>query len=134
MARRWYLTRIIGTGSEEDPYRSVLVDQPTINDSAVIPTGPDGHPLSDWCLAVADEDRGSNLAALSDVEALPAAALNARLSTLPIVTRQRIATLANEHLGTRLTVGQGPMAPNATLRDVIGAIGRHLQPGFTVDE
>lgn len=69
MAVRYYVCPIIGTGTEDDPYRAAVEDQ-RINYSAEIPTGPDGRPLDTTCVVAVDEKDAETVERIAGVEAV----------------------------------------------------------------
>mgnify|MGYP001573658722 CR=1 FL=1 len=138
MPVRLVICPIIGTGTEDDPYRAKVADYGG-HHACAIPTGPLGAPMKSWCLAAinaadltavdanpdirdvvegfADGFNGSRAAlrtflsthTVGDVPALKRAAINARLTALGVDT-------------TGLTLA-------STLWDVIQRIKDVLEPG-----
>lgn len=54
MATRIYVCPIIGTGTENDPYRAATADD-GVNHAAEIPTDATGKPINTYCVVMADE-------------------------------------------------------------------------------
>lgn len=117
MAARWYLARVIGTGTADDPYRAKTADVATSH-AAVIPSRADGVPRFGWALVQAPD--AATLAADVDHVPLPADAA-AKWSGIPAAQRQRVLDRVQTAFGLTLQA-----APGDTVRDVVRALGRAL--------
>lgn len=67
MAKRYYVCPIIGTGTEDDPYRAATADD-GVRHSAEIPTDAVGKPLTARCVVTADETDDAAIMARRTVE------------------------------------------------------------------
>ncbi len=51
MASRWYVSRVIGSGTENNPFRTEIQDVPGVQRvSAAINSNPDGRPEHQWTI------------------------------------------------------------------------------------
>ena len=128
MSKRYLLDRIVGTGTREDPFRPGVRGLPGINVAAVIPTGPDGRPTRDTCLArVGGLDLAAALTS-PGVDAFPDFPLDVRMQAMSGVTRNQLeARLVARGFGGNL-VGTAD-----SFRDLIRGVGQSLDPGFAED-
>lgn len=126
MPRRFYLTPIVGTGTEDpetgviDAYRPKLPEsEPDVQWSASIPSKADGSPRFDFALVAvsADADVHAQIAQDPDVISLPSdlEADNAQLKQADKVRMSKVAQRAGV-----------ARAGNDRVRDVIRKIGRRL--------
>lgn len=79
--KRWYISPIVGTGTDDDPYRAKVGSAAQIKGhSAVIPTDAQGVPLFNFALVIVNADDHSLLTSDSDNDVLPNRAFNGTLS------------------------------------------------------
>lgn len=70
--KRWYISQIVGTGTDTDPYRAKVGGSALIKGhSAIIPTGANGVPLYNWALVLVEAADHSLLMSDSGNEILP---------------------------------------------------------------
>lgn len=50
MPAKYYISPIIGNGSEDNPFRAKISDYPGVSCSSIIPSKPDGTPRFTWTL------------------------------------------------------------------------------------
>ena len=120
---RYYLSPIIGTGTEADPYRPKIADYGGAW-AGVIPSDAAGHPVKPWCLVLVEAAGHARLLADTDLDPLPALPLDMPLTSASKPTRDGlVASLA------KIAVD----APEAkTLAEVVDTVGRALDPDFRV--
>ena len=120
---RYYLSPIIGTGTEADPYRPKIADY-GVSWAGVIQSNTAGHPAKAWCLVLVEATDHAKLLADTDLDALPALSIDVQLADAPKRTRDDLAASL-----TKIAVD----APAAkTLAEVVDAVGRTLDPSFRV--
>lgn len=120
MARRYYLTPVVGQGTEEDPYRLRVADH-GVDHAAIIPTDAVGRPTRSWGLAPVD---ATDFTALNDdatLAGLPQLALGTQLST----QQRRAAQSALDRFGAAVIVKAGD-----TLGDVVARVAQALDLGL----
>lgn len=124
--RRYYLARIVGSGTQGDPYRAKAANY-GVNHVASVPTDAiTGAPLKGYALLLVDAADHAALLGDADLDALPNVALTKALTK---AQRDAIVQQASSRLGLTITLGSG-----ATLGDAVTAIGQALDGAhFTVE-
>ena len=123
--KRYYLSPIIGSGSEADPYRPKIADF-GVSWAGIIPSDPvTGQPVRSWCLAQVETPDHTVLLADADLTALPNIILDAKISSLSKPARDRLAARLVE-----LGVDTQSLTTADSLRVWLRAVGRHLEPSF----
>lgn len=124
MAKRYYLTDIIGDGGPDNPYRPALAEH-GVDYVAEIATGPDGRPTSSWALALVAAPNHTPLLSDQRLDALPAFPLDAKVNALQTQARNRMQqALARRGIAVDVASADG-------YRDVVRGIGRQLNPAFS---
>ena len=125
MARKAFLSRVVGSGTEDDPYRASvasLLEGIASKYDSVIPSKADGTPKLGWCLVMVEADDLTAIAQHVDTDDFfPARALDTKLSDLSVAQRSRISTAVQNRLGFLPDT-----SPNTTLRDVLRFIVNRL--------
>jgi hypothetical protein len=119
--RRFYLAPIIGTGTEEDPYRAHVHGH---NHSAVVPSDEQGHPLHRVALVIVSADDHAQLE--DDPSIVPVADLadfDIPVEELPNDRKAKLEAAATRH-GLEFT---------GLVREVVRRLGQVLQPDFHED-
>jgi hypothetical protein len=122
MPLRWYLSDIIGNGTEANPYRSRIADF-GVSHTAVIPNAKDGTPKHAFCLVLVQATLAQHqtINAQPTILGFPFAALGDDASTLNLPSLDRLT------LATRWIVR------NQKFRDFLNSIGQQLDPNFDAD-
>jgi hypothetical protein len=127
MPKRWFLSPVVGTGSENDAYRSKIADF-GVNHVAVIPSKPDGTPRFGWCLVKVNAASFAALDADADLDGFPLVSLDATVASLPAGVRTRLRTaLERRGIDTTDVTGATP------LRVIVRRLGRLLDDRFDED-
>lgn len=123
--KRYYISPIIGDGSEFDPFRPKIADY-GVSWVGVIPNDPaTGLPLFSWCLVRVEAINHGVILADNTIDALPDFPLDGKVSAINTATKNRMMTaLANRGIDTSF-VGNSD-----GYRDVIRGVGRVLEPSF----
>lgn len=123
--KRYYISPIVGTGAEDDPYRPKVADY-GVSWVGVIPSNPDtGRPVYPWCLALVEAINHASLLADRDIKPLPDFPLDGKVSAINKATRNRMsADLQGQGIDTSF-IGSAD-----GYRDVIRGIGRSLAASF----
>ena len=129
MAKRYYLSPIVGDGSMESSYRPALADILAGEDGAAgsweIASNADGTPKHQWALCVIDAQDHVRLRGGQGVDALPDITLDATLNTLN--SGQRTALLARLVV---LGVDTSGITASSTFIDLLDRTGKHLNGNF----
>ncbi len=118
--RNWFVSNLIGTGAEDDDYRSPLADESPWHEAVIPPPTPMQRDrpglMAAMVYAQADQaPRGAiMLPSLRGDDAVPASQRNA----LTLDIRAKVPTL--------------PDLSGSRFDEIITQIGRHLLPGFNV--
>ncbi len=121
MPRRYYLTPIIGSGTEADPYRVALAHAMRAY-SVVIPTDPaTGVPVAAWGLAVVDADDHAPFDGDGTLSPVGPYALTTTIASLTTSQRNAIKNALSK-FGL-----PGSLVDNAaTIGDLLYAVGSQL--------
>lgn len=126
MAKRYYLTGVIGDGSLDDPYRSKISIYPGVNFVQVLSLDPaEGLPRALVLAATLDHTTPSND---SQVEILPDLSLDARTATLSVEAKNTLNAALQ-------TFEISPIVINTVdgYRMVIDMLGKQLDPAFNLN-
>lgn len=124
MAKRYYISPIIGDGSIDNPYRPKVADH-GVAWSGAIPTGPDGKPVKPWALVIVAAKNHAPLVADRDLDALPDFPLDGKVSAIQTATKNAMKNkLAARGIATAFIDGTDGY------REVIRGVGRMLEPTF----
>lgn len=133
MTKRFYVTKIRGDGTEDNPYRPAVADH-GVNWSGSIVTDNDesspnyGKPLYADCLVVVATDKHAKLKADPDIDALPDYPLDGKVSSINTATKNgMIAALKKRGFST------ADVSSTDGFRDLVQSIGRQRDPAFDVD-
>ena len=131
MARRFYLSQIIGDGSDDNPYRPAVA-RPNVNYSAVYPpqdpeTGAYTRP---FCLVVVEAVNHATLIADGRNDVLPDFPPDGKVSAL---AQARRTALQAALTARGLTAHVGNIDGYDGYRHVLNRIGQYLQAGFDLD-
>lgn len=123
---RFYLTPIVGSGTETDPYRAKAEGFAHV---CLVPTNPEtGIPLFNWGLMVVRGDDLTTLDADSELEGFPIN-LNSTIGDLSTAARNRIRNKL-QTLGFDTT----QFTNATTIRAVLTVVGERLFPGFDISK
>lgn len=124
----FYLSKIIGTGSMQDPFRTRAGDFGS--HVALIPSNPDGTPkhAGRWALVVTPSSIGRTTG--SEMVFLAEAPLDSTLGSL--FTGPQLAQ-AQAAVQTRFGITPD-VSPTRTLRDFLSEVGAAVQPGFQIEQ
>jgi len=125
MARRYYVCKIIGDGTETNPYRPKVADYP-VSWVVVLGSNPDGSPKKAWALVLVNTVNHDPLLADNQIFGMPDATLDSTWGALNTPTRNQVTSaLQAEGIDTS-------WIKNATLiREIIRYIGREQEPDFS---
>ena len=129
MAKRYYLSPVIGNGLIDNPYRPLLDDlvkgESGAASSYEIANSDNGTSRPLWALCVIDAQDHVRLRAGQGVDSLPDITLDATLNTLN--SGQRTALLARLQA---LNVDTSGITASSTFVDMLDRIGKHLNGNF----
>jgi hypothetical protein len=133
MTKRYYVSKILGDGSEENPYRPAVADH-GVNWSGSIATDENeaspnyGKPLFADCLVIVATSNHAKLRNDPNISALPDFALDGKVSSINTVTKNAmIAALKKRGFST------SDVANTDGFRELLQSIGRQRDPKFNVD-
>lgn len=123
--KRYYISPIVGTGAEDDPYRPKVADY-GVSWVGVIPSNPDtGRPVYPWCLVLVEAINHAALLADGAIDALPEFPLDGKVSAITRATKTRMSTALSKRGIDTSFIGSAD-----GYRDVIRGIGRSLEASF----
>ena len=125
MPIRPYLSPIIGTGTDADPYRPKVATYP-VAWAAVIAGQANGAPRLAWSLVIVNAPDLTALEADADLLSIPESDMSTPISSLNNPTRNRIQQGLDSR-GIAVTV-----TAHATVGALVEAIGQAQDPTFTL--
>lgn len=125
--KRYVISPIVGDGSMDNPYRAKVQDMVT-NCTAEIPTGDDGRPTSDWCLALVAAPNLGAIIADPEIDLLPDFSKDAKISSMHGPTKTAMLN-ALQRRGFPKAQFDGVDG----FREVLRTVGRRLNPNFHED-
>lgn len=138
--KRYFTSKIVGTGTDQDPYRSAIQSQidterianPSFDASsvAIIPTHPEGHPQAghpkfDRCIVVVSGTDMRPFQNKPDIDELPSVELDVKVSAIHTATKNQMIARLNARGFDTAFIGNAD-----GYREVIRTIGQQLEPGF----
>jgi hypothetical protein len=126
----YYITPIIGTGTKTDPFRT-KINQYSVSNTTVIPTGADGLPLFTWALvAVPDGSVTTQIDADATIDKLPITNLDATIGSLTNQQRNTLRSIGAKYGVTKIA----GLTNQDTCRDALVAMGQALDPNFDASQ
>lgn len=126
MAKRYYLCPIVETidGDGLRLFRPKVAEI-GVSHTAIIATGPDGVPTTDWCLVMVATDDHAKVRALAGVDPMPDFPLDGKVSAI-----QRQTLVAMKAAVERRGIDPAVIDGADGYRDAVRAIGRALDSTF----
>jgi len=125
MAKRFYICKVVGDGSDENPYRPKVADYPNVNWTAIINSNPDGSPKYSFAFVVANTADHQVLLDDPLIKGMPELSLDAQIGTLSKAVRDKMLAYFDQE-----GIDRTGLTLQSTMRDVLRRIGRHLAPSF----
>lgn len=127
--RRYYISTIIGDGSEFDSFRPKIADY-GVSWVGIIPSDPTtGQPLFPWTLVLVEAINHAAILADKAIDALPDFSLDGKVSAINTGTKNNmISALQARGIDTAF-IGRSD-----GYRDVIRGIGKVLDPNFNTNQ
>lgn len=124
MSKRFYISKIIGTGEETDPYRPKVADYgvPWVG---VISSNEDGTPKYSFAFVVVRTQDHTALLADQQIKGMPELSLDAQISSLPSNVRQQMLQFVTDE-----GIDTSGLNGSSTMRQVLRRIGQHLVASF----
>lgn len=120
---RYYLSPIIGSGTEADPYRPQVADY--VKDWwGTFQSDANGHPAQPWCLVLVNAEDHSKLLADDNFDPLPNLPMHMPLTLASAQSRSRVEAAAARR-GIDLSRVE-------TMAEMVSAAGRSLDPTFRI--
>lgn len=124
MSKRFYITKIIGNGSEENPYRPKVADY-NVSWSGVIPSNPDGTPKFGFTFVIVNTQNHQALLDDPQIKGMPELSMDAQISTLSKAVRDKMLAYFDEE-----GIDRTGLTMQSTMRDVLRRVGKHLSAEF----
>lgn len=128
MVKRYYVSNIIGNGTDEDPFRPKVADY-GVSWVGSIPTDANGIPVYADCLTVVNAEDHSALRKDAAIDAMPDFPLDGKVSAIQTSTKNAMMTALAVRGFDTSNLGNAD-----GYRDVIQAIGQQRDPLFNVDK
>lgn len=133
MSKRFYVSKIRGDGSEDNPFRPAVADY-GVNWTGSIVTDDDensptyGKPLYDTCLVIVATSNHARLRLDPDIDSLPEFPLDGKVSSINTVTKNAMIAALRRRGFITADVGN-----TDGFRELVQSIGRQRDPKFNVD-
>jgi len=125
MTKRYYISPIVGTGDEFDPFRPKVADYGVSWVGSIPSNLETGHPLFNWCLVLVNTANHGQLLSDGAIDALPEFPMDGKVGAINTATKNNmIAKMQARGIDT------GFINSVDGYRDVIRAIGRSISPAF----
>lgn len=127
MSKRIYLSRIIGDGTENNPYRPAVQDH-GVNYSGSMLSDPDGKPLHGECLVIVATSNHAKLRNDPNLDPLPDFPMDGKVSSINTATKNAmIVALQKRGFST------SGVSNTDGFRELVQSIGRQRDPAFNID-
>lgn len=127
MSKRYYISDIIGTGDEFDPYRAAIADL-GVSWVGSIESGPDGRPIHPDCLVMVNTVDHTVLRGDPRIDPLPDFPLDGKVSAINSATKTAMdGVLARRGFVLSTNSSDG-------YRDVIQSVGLQRSAAFNIDK
>lgn len=128
MSKRYYISKIVGTGDEFDPFRPKIADY-GVSWSGSIPSDPvTGHPLHSDCMVIVATPNHAVLKGDPDIDAMPDFPLDGKLSAITTGTK----TAMFDALTARGFDVSG-LGNTDGYREALQKVGLQRSPDFNID-
>ena len=125
MSKRYYISPIVGDGTEFNPFRPKIADY-GVAWAGSIPSDPKtGHPTSTWTLVLVNAKNHAALLADGAIDALPDFPLDGKVSSVHTATKKSMVNkMKARGINTSFIAGTGGY------REVIRGVGKLLDAQF----
>lgn len=117
--RRYYLCPMIGSGTEESPYRPKIANFSNVNWTAIVSHNPDGTLKLPWAFVIVRAVDHTTILADSQIKALPDISLDLTVGDLSAAVRN-----AMNNALTNFGIDTSPVKMSTTIRQVLRYLGR----------
>lgn len=124
MAKRFYISKIVGDGTEYNPFRPKVADY-NVSWSGVIPSNEDGTPKFGFTFVIVNTQDHTALLADPQIKGMPELSLDAQISTLSKATRDKMLAYFDDE-----GIDRTGLTLQSTMRDVLRRVGKHLSESF----
>ena len=128
MSKKYYVSAIIGDGTEENPFRPAVADH-GVNWAGSIQSDPvTGHPIHADCFVLVATANHAKLKADAGIDAMPDFPLDGKLSSITTATKN---SMMNKLKARGFNVDG--LGNTDGFRDVLQQIGVQRDPVFNID-
>lgn len=124
MSKRFYICKVIGDGTEDNPYRPKVADYP-VSWSGMLPSNPDGTPKYGFTFVIAATQDHTALLADPQIKGMPELSLDAQIGSLSKDLRDKMLAYFDEE-----GIDRTGLNLQSTMRDVLRRVGKHLEAAF----
>ena len=124
MAKRYYISKIVGDGSEESPYRPRVADY-KVSWAGMVPSNADGTPKYGFAFVIVSTVDHQILLDDPLIKGMPELSLDAQISTLSKAVRDKMLAYFDQE-----GIDRTGLNLQSTMRDVLRRVGQHLAPTF----
>lgn len=137
MAKRYFISRVIGTGTNNDDYRAEVSDAGNLNAASLIPSVSqfDGTPKYRFALSIISTPNLPAALIISNSYCFPDYPLDARMDGMNADARQSIeqTVAAYDWDGNGYHVSTAFITDSMAYRDVITGIAQQIEPAFQIN-
>lgn len=133
MSKRYYVSKIIGDGSEENPFRPKIAEYPVNWVGSIAteedPTSPNyGKPLHTSCFVLVNTVNHALLRNDVDLDNLPDFPLDGKVSSINTATKNAMITALQKR-----GFDTSEISNTEGYRDTLQTIARQRDPNFNID-
>lgn len=128
MSKRYYISNLVGTGDETDPFRPKIADY-GVSWAGSIPSDPiTGRPLHPDCMVIVATPNHGRLMADAAIDAMPDFPLDGKLSAITNTTKTAMFNAL-----TRRGFDTSGLTNTDGYKEVLQKIGLQRSPVFNID-
>lgn len=128
MAKKYYVSDIIGDGSEENPFRPAVADHGVSWVGSIQSDPVTGRPIHADCIVLVAAQNHAQLRADKRITAMPDFALDGKMSAINTATKNGMLNALQKRGFSTSTIGNAD-----GYRDALRDIGKQRDPVFDID-
>ena len=129
MSKKYYVSAIIGDGTEENPFRPAVADHGVSWVGSIKSDPVTGHPIHADCLVLVAAQNHAQLRGDNRITAMPDFALDGKMSAINTVTKNGMINALKKRGFDTSTIGN-----TDGYRDALHDIGKQRDPDFNIDK
>ena len=128
MSKKYYVSDIIGDGSEENPFRPAVADHGVAWVGSIQSDPDTGRPIYADCLVLVSAQNHAQLRSDKRITAMPDFALDGKVSAINTTTKNGMLTALQKRGFNTATIGN-----KDGYREALHDVGKQRDPAFNID-